>query len=190
MYGTVKALNSWNPIWANFQVFHSMLLDSMRTKKWSDKLKVWYAPTYWRPSDVEEKYPTKPVDLKNKYNPFMTTSSKVFTAIQMFGIILISNSLFLNINSFSYEQIGILSLFLISIPTITTLLMQNNKFSLHIISTFSVITLLVCFSNLIPTEALATQFTIFISLINILFGLYQITFAGKYEEFKLSNIRS
>ena len=71
VYGTVKALNSWNPIWANFQVFHSMLLDSMRTKKWSDKLKVWYAPTYWRPSDVEEKYPTKPVDLKNKYNPFM-----------------------------------------------------------------------------------------------------------------------
>ena len=190
VYGTVKALNSWNPIWANFQVFHSMLLDSMRTKKWSDKLKVWYAPTYWRPSDVEEKYPTKQVDLKNKYNPFMTTSSKVFTAIQMFGIILISNSLFLNINSFSYEQIGIFSLFLISIPTITTLLMQNNKFSLHIISIFSIISLLVCFSNLIPTEALATQFTIFISLINILFVLYQITFAGKYEEFKLSNIRS
>ena len=120
----------------------------------------------------------------------MTTSSKVFTAIQMFGMILISNSLFLNINSFSYEQIAIFSAIFVIIPTITTLLMQNNKFSLHIISNFSVISLLVCFSNLIPTEALATQFTIFISLINILFFVYQITFAGKYEEFKLSNIRS
>ena len=29
-----------------------------------------------------------------------------------------------------------------------------------------------------------------IFLINILFFVYQITFAGKYEEFKLSNIRS
>ena len=115
---------------------------------------------------------------------------QVFTAIQMFGIILISNSLFLNINSFTYEQIGIFSLFLISIPTITTLLMQNNKFALHIISIFSIFGLLVCFSNLVPVGALATQFTILISLINILFVLYQITFAGKYEEFKLSNIRS
>ena len=96
----------------------------------------------------------------------------------------------ININSFSYEQIGIFSLFLVSIPTITTLLMQNNKFSLRIISVFSVISLLVCLSNLIPTEALATQFTILISLLNILFVVYQITFAGKYEEFKLSNIRS
>ena len=68
VYGTVKALNSWNPIWANFQVFYNMFLDSMRTKKLSDKFKVWYAPTYWRPSDVEAKYPSKPVDLKNKYN--------------------------------------------------------------------------------------------------------------------------
>ena len=68
--------------------------------------------------------------------------------------------------------------------------MQNNKFSLRIISVFSVISLLVCLSNLIPTEALATQFTILISLLNILFVVYQITFAGKYEEFKLSNIRS
>ena len=120
----------------------------------------------------------------------MSTSTKVFTAIQMIGIILISNSLFLNINSFSYEQIGIFSLFLVSIPTITTCLMQNNKFALHIISIFSVISLLVCFSNLIPAGALATQFTISISLVNILFILYQIIFAGKYEEFKLSNIRS
>ena len=190
IYGTTKPLRSWNPLKANFEVFAEIIKDFSRTKKWSDKLKVWYAPTYWRPSDVAEKYPTKPVDLKNKYNPFMTTSSKVFTAIQMFGIILISNSLFLNINSFSYEQIGIFSLFLVSIPTITTLLMQNNKFSLRIISVFSLVSLLVCFSNLIPTEALATQFTILISLINILFVLYQITFAGKYEEFKLSNIRS
>ena len=100
VYGTVKALNSWNPVWANFQVFYNMFLDSMRTKKLSDKFKVWYAPTYWRPSDVEEKYPSKPVDLKNKYNPFMSTSTKVFAAIQMLAMILISNSLFLNINSF------------------------------------------------------------------------------------------
>ena len=60
VYGTVKALESWNPIWANIEVFYNMLLDSVRTKKWSDKIKVWYAPTYWRPDDVAKEYPSKP----------------------------------------------------------------------------------------------------------------------------------
>ena len=190
VYGTVKALNSWNPIWANFQVFYNMFLDSMRTKKLSDKFKVWYAPTYWRPSDVEEKYPSKPVDLKNKYNPFMSTSTKVFAAIQMLAMILISNSLFLNINSFSYEQVAIFGAILVVIPTITALLMQNSPFALLSVGTINLAILIVCLSGLVPLQALATQFTLFTSLINILFFIYQITFAGKYEKFKLSNIRS
>ena len=189
VYGTVKALNSWNPVWANFQVFYNMFLDSMRTKKLSDKFKVWYAPTYWRPSDVEEKYPSKPVDLKNKYNPFMSTSTKVFASIQMLAIILISNSLFLNINSFSYEQVAIFGAILVVIPTVTALLMQNNPFALHSVVILNLAILAVCLSGLVPFQALATQFTLFTSLVNILFFIYQITFAGKYEKFKLSNIR-
>ena len=190
VYGTVKALNSWNPIWANFQVFYNMFLDSMRTKKLSDKFKVWYAPTYWRPSDVEEKYPSKPVDLQNKYNPFMSTSTKVFAAIQMLAMILISNSLFLNINSFSYEQVAIFGAILVIIPTITAFLMQNSPFALLSIGTLNLAILIVCLSSLVPLQALATQFTLLTSLINILFFVYQITFASKHEEFKLSNIRS
>tara|TARA_A100001234_G_scaffold152035_1_gene133899 strand:+ start:23 stop:1273 length:1251 start_codon:yes stop_codon:yes gene_type:complete len=190
VYGTVKALNSWNPVWANFQVFYNMFLDSMRTKKLSDKFKVWYAPTYWRPSDVEEKYPSKPVDLKNKYNPFMSTSTKVFAAIQMLAMILISNSLFLNINSFSYEQVAIFGVILVVIPTITALLMQNSSFALLGVGTLNFAILIICLSGLVPLQALATQFTLFTSLINIIFFVYQITFAGKYEELKLSNIRS
>ena len=166
VYGTVKALNSWNPVWANFQVFYNMFLDSMRTKKLSDKFKVWYAPTYWRPSDVEEKYPSKPVDLKNKYNPFMSTSTKVFAAIQMLAMILISNSLFLNINSFSYEQIAIFGAILVVIPTITALLMQNSSFALLSVGTLNLAILIVCLSGLVPLQALATQFTLFTSLIN------------------------
>ena len=60
----------------------------------------------------------------------MSTSTKVFAAIQMLAMILISNSLFLNINSFSYEQIAIFGAILVVIPTITALLMQNSFFAL------------------------------------------------------------
>ena len=37
VYGTVKALRSWNPLWANIEVFTNMAKDSYRTKKWRDK---------------------------------------------------------------------------------------------------------------------------------------------------------
>ena len=120
----------------------------------------------------------------------MSTSTKVFAAIQMLAMILISNSLFLNINSFSYEQIAIFGAILVIIPTITALLMQNSPFALLSVGTLNLAILIVCLSGLVPIQALASQFTLFTSLINILFFVYQITFAGKYEEFKLSNIRS
>ncbi|GIS25537.1 MAG: hypothetical protein CM15mP126_7800 [Gammaproteobacteria bacterium] len=46
VYGTATPLNSWNPIWANFQVFSIMIKDTIKTKLWKDKIKVWFAETY------------------------------------------------------------------------------------------------------------------------------------------------
>ena len=41
-----------------FQIFITMFKDSMKTKKLSDKVKVWFSKTYWRPDDcIEEKDP-------------------------------------------------------------------------------------------------------------------------------------
>ena len=68
IYGTVSALKSWNPIWANFQIFTTMFKDSIKTKKLSDKIKVWFSKTYWRPDDcIEEKDSN---DFYLKYNPY------------------------------------------------------------------------------------------------------------------------
>ena len=120
----------------------------------------------------------------------MSTSTKVFATIQMLAMILISNSLFLNINSFSYEQVAIFGAILVAIPTITAFLMQNSPFALLSVGALNLAIMIVCLSSLVPLQALATQFTLLTSLINILFFVYQIIFAGKYEEFKLSNIRS
>ena len=79
---------------------------------------------------------------------------------------------------------------MIVIPTITAFLMQNSPFALLSVGALNLAVMIVCLSGLVPLQALATQFTLLTSLINILFFVYQMTFAGKYEEFKLSNIRS
>jgi sterol desaturase/sphingolipid hydroxylase (fatty acid hydroxylase superfamily) len=170
VYGTVKALESWNPIWANIEVFYNMLLDSVRTKKWSDKIKVWYAPTYWRPEDVAKEYPSKPVNLKTKYNPKISTTSKIYVVVQMIGIMFISNALFSQISTLSYQEIAIVSIILTLIPTLTGIYMQNNANALLAISIFSLTCIgLILWSNLFPVNSLITQAALILMLINLSF---------------------
>ena len=69
VYGTVKALRSWNPLWANIEVFINMAKDSYRTKNWRDKVRVWFSRTTWRPEDVEKKFPHRNIDQNDKFDP-------------------------------------------------------------------------------------------------------------------------
>lgn len=170
VYGTVKALESWNPIWANIEVFYNMLLDSVRTKKWSDKIKVWYAPTYWRPDDVAKEYPSKPLNLQTKYNPKISTTSKIYVVVQMIGIMFISNALFSQISTLSYQEIAVVSILLTLIPTLTGIYMQNNANALLAISIFSLTCIgLILWSNLFPVNSLITQAALILMLINLSF---------------------
>ena len=170
VYGTVKALESWNPIWANIEVFYNMLLDSVRTKKWSDKIKVRYAPTYWRPDDVAKEYPSKPLNLQTKYNPKISTTSKIYVVVQMIGIMFISNALFSQISTLSYQEIAVVSIILTLIPTLTGIYMQNNANALLAISIFSLTCIgLILWSNLFPVNSLITQAALILMLINLSF---------------------
>ena len=75
VYGVLKPVRTWNPIWINFQHFWAILCDAWHAKNWLDKLKVWFMPTGWRPKDVSERFPRLIIDDINsleKYNPQYT----------------------------------------------------------------------------------------------------------------------
>jgi sterol desaturase/sphingolipid hydroxylase (fatty acid hydroxylase superfamily) len=63
LFGVRKPLGSWNPFWANFQVYDYLLFDARKTRRWRDKLGIWFRRTGWRPADVEAAYP------KRSFNP-------------------------------------------------------------------------------------------------------------------------
>lgn len=63
VFGVRKALASWNPFWANLQVYDYLLFDARKTARWRDKLGVWFRRTGWRPADVAAQYPKPPSDL-------------------------------------------------------------------------------------------------------------------------------
>lgn len=84
IYGVRKALKSWNPLWANFQVYTQLTKDSYRTAQWQDKIKVWFGRTGWRPQDVSEKYPLERVDLSSfmRFDTNLSDLTKLYCILQ------------------------------------------------------------------------------------------------------------
>ena len=71
VFGVRKPLASWNPFWANLQVYDYLWFDALRTRRWQDKLGIWFRRTGWRPADVDAQFPKKRADLARfrKFDP-------------------------------------------------------------------------------------------------------------------------
>jgi sterol desaturase/sphingolipid hydroxylase (fatty acid hydroxylase superfamily) len=57
VYGTRTPLHSWDPLWANVQVYAALAHDSWHAQRWQDKLMVWLRHPGWRPADVSARFP-------------------------------------------------------------------------------------------------------------------------------------
>lgn len=96
IYGTRKPLESWDPIWANAEVYGTLLQDSWHARSWSDKLRTWFKPPGWRAADVSERFPRAAFDMAavKTFNPPMNRALQVFAAIQ-FALLLTGVASFL-----------------------------------------------------------------------------------------------
>jgi uncharacterized membrane protein YhhN len=96
VYGTRSPLRSWDPLWANAEVYWSLAQDSWHARRWHDKLRVWFKPPGWRPADVAARFPRAPfrVDALEKYQPPMAGPVAVLGAVQ-FALLLGGVALFL-----------------------------------------------------------------------------------------------
>jgi sterol desaturase/sphingolipid hydroxylase (fatty acid hydroxylase superfamily) len=50
VYGTRAPLESWDPLWANLEVYADLARRSARFERWRDKLLVWVMPPGWEPA--------------------------------------------------------------------------------------------------------------------------------------------
>ncbi|MEL7311248.1 MAG: sterol desaturase family protein [Pseudomonadota bacterium] len=91
VFGVRKPLRSFNPVNANLHVYRSLLADSLETAKWSDKWRVWFGRTGWRPDDVSATRPLKilPLDEFVPYQGVRTQQQIVYLGLQfVFAIVL------------------------------------------------------------------------------------------------------
>ncbi len=90
IYGTRSPLQSWNPLWANVEVYWAMLQDSWHARNWRDKLRVWIKPPGWRPEDVAARFPKAAFDISHaRYNPPISPAWKTYCLVQFAVLLLI-----------------------------------------------------------------------------------------------------
>ena len=84
VYGTRGALNSWDPLWANLQVYGALATESWHTPRWSDKLLVWFKPPGWQSADMARSNPKPPFKLEavTTFNPTLSRTQQWFAALQ------------------------------------------------------------------------------------------------------------
>lgn len=89
VYGTRGLLNSWDPLWANAQVYAGLAHDSWHARSWADKLRVWLKPPGWRPADVAERFPKPAFSMAQMqlYHPPMSRAVQWFALVQFGGLL-------------------------------------------------------------------------------------------------------
>lgn len=97
IYGTRSPLRSWNPLWANVEVYWATLKDAWHARRWRDKLLVWIKPPGWRPVDVAERFPKNQFDIaRERFAPPLPTPLVLYSLIQ-FALLLAMGVHFLDL---------------------------------------------------------------------------------------------
>ncbi|MEY2952136.1 MAG: hypothetical protein RLZZ401_223 [Pseudomonadota bacterium] len=89
-YGTRKPLNSWDPLWANAEVYGALLKDSWATRRWGDKLRVWWKPPGWRPPDLAAHAPPPATSgpIPRPFGPDPGSAARWFGVLHFLGLLL------------------------------------------------------------------------------------------------------
>jgi hypothetical protein len=100
VYGITRPAQTWNPIKINFMHLSLLIRDAWRAQHWTDKVKIWFMPTGWRPADVNAKYPVYKINDVYHFTKFDTPASlglHLWSWVQITVTLLLVSYLFGNI---------------------------------------------------------------------------------------------
>ena len=107
VYGTLKPVQTWNPLLINFQHNWGLAKDAWYTKRWADKFRLWFMPTGWRPKDVAARFPRPIVEnvfAQNKYAPVYSTKHKLIALFHFTCINVILGYFLSHFGDLTYES--------------------------------------------------------------------------------------
>lgn len=115
VFGIRGAVNSWNPLWANIQVYNQLLQDALHTKNWLYKMTIWFRRTGWRPPDVVQAYPLQKTDLDDfqKFDTTLPKYLKVYCLMQYTITSIIALGFALGAQNLSLQEQSIVVIFVL-----------------------------------------------------------------------------
>ncbi|WP_211826975.1 sterol desaturase family protein [Kistimonas asteriae] len=87
-YGTLKPLRSWNPLWANLQLYVQLWQDAIKTRSWKEKLTLWFRRTGYRPADVAAPMKMPDIHAYENYNPCVNPVLQAYVVFQFLILII------------------------------------------------------------------------------------------------------
>ena len=132
VYGVIKPVGTWNPIWINYMHAWALAKDAWHAHSWWDKVRLWWMPTGWRPSDVAEKYPwifTEDPKNQIKYETALSRPEKVWAWTQLvihFGLVF---HLLIAFAQFEYTQVISYGIFLMASIMGYTVFMDKSRWA-------------------------------------------------------------
>ena len=130
IYGTSKPLKSWNPLWANLEVWSEMIKDTWRTKRWRDKIALWFSKPKWRPEDVSQKYPIQKNDLTQfrKFDTKTTLFSKIFGFTHLVFVSIYTQGVLFNSAAIGYIDLMLISFNTVTLMVFASFMYENRAF--------------------------------------------------------------
>ncbi|MCZ8343984.1 MAG: sterol desaturase family protein [Leptospira sp.] len=106
VYGTVKPLRSFNPVYANFHYYWELFRQSLSAKRWRDKVLVFFMRPGWIPGDGKKPSGYLPIPEVNpksfvKYDPRPNAEVRAYTTAWFVGVLLLSFGFLLFVTKFS-----------------------------------------------------------------------------------------
>ncbi|WP_370476585.1 sterol desaturase family protein [Tamlana flava] len=135
VYGILKPAHTWNPFLINFQHIWCLIQDAWHTENAWDKLRIWFMPTGWRPTDVIEKYPINKInDVKNfkKYTTNCSRGLKIWSVYQLTATLFLTFFMFYNYGILGFDNLLLYGIIIfVGIYGYTTL-MDRKKYAVII----------------------------------------------------------
>lgn len=179
VYGVLKPVQSWNPIWINFQHLWGLLQDAWNTKNWEDKISLWFRPTGWRPKDVALSHPKSlitDVHQRDKYQPKATQSLQYWALFHLFATLSLLLLMLYHFESLNNNEIIVLGFALFAAIFGYTSVMDRYRWSyafewMRLLITF--FTLSLALGVLVPSIYWAWM--IYVAMASLSLGMLQWT---------------
>lgn len=129
VYGTRSPLESWDPLWANLEVYTDLARRSWQATRWRDKILVWLMPPGWQPPLRAGAASSKPAfDLARvrTYDPPMSRAVRLFALVQLALAILATLPLLWNSDALPREALAAGAIAIVAALWITGAAMQGR----------------------------------------------------------------